>query len=71
MSWRRPEIIHSYSPNFESNVPFCRDRSLRVNRGPISRKRTFSDDLKAYLRAKVQVYDPSDDKSGWGLVTYM
>jgi len=32
---------HSYSPNFESNVPFCTERSFRVNRGPSSCRPTF------------------------------
>ncbi len=49
MSCLLPWMIHSYSPSFESKVPFCRDLSLRVNRGPISRSRTFSDDLKSYM----------------------
>lgn len=44
---------HSYSPNFESNVPFCRERSLRVKRGPSSWIPTFFSFLKMYLeRAK-------------------
>ncbi len=27
---------HSYSPNLESKVPFCKDLNLSVNLGPIS-----------------------------------
>lgn len=42
-------ITHSYSPYFESNVPFCRDRSLRVKRGPSSWIPTFFSFLKMYL----------------------
>lgn len=40
---------HSYSPNFESKVPFCRDRSLSVKRGPSSWMPTFFSFLKIYL----------------------
>lgn len=47
ISWRF--ITHSYSPYFESNVPFCRDRSLRVKRGPSSWIPTFFSFLKMYL----------------------
>lgn len=40
---------HSYSPNLESKVPFCRERSLRVNLGPSSWMPTFFSFLKMYL----------------------
>ena len=55
MSCLLPEIIHSYSPSFESNVPFCRDRRRSVKRGPSSRSFTFSEDLNSYLKNKSAV----------------
>ena len=45
-------MTHSYSPNFESNVPFCSDRSLSVKRGPSSCSPTLSAFLNIYLRAR-------------------
>lgn len=43
---------HSYWPNFESKLPFCKDRSLSVKRGPISFNATFLPFLNSYLAQK-------------------
>lgn len=40
---------HSYSPYLESNVPFCKDRSFKVNLGPNSCKPHFFWFLNWYL----------------------
>lgn len=40
---------HSYSPNLESKVPFCSERSLSVKRGPSSWIPAFFSFLKMYL----------------------
>lgn len=42
--------IHSYSPNLESKVPRCNERSLSVNLGPSSWSPAFFWFLKIYLR---------------------
>ena len=42
--------IHSYSPNLESNVPRCNERSFSVNLGPSSWSPAFFWFLKIYLR---------------------
>lgn len=46
--------IHSNSPNLESKVPLCKERSLRVNLGPSSCSPAFLWFLKIYLRRNVQ-----------------
>lgn len=44
---------HSYSPNLESKVPFCSERSLSVKRGPSSWIPTFFSFLKIYLNREL------------------
>lgn len=44
---------HSYSPNLESKVPFCSERSLSVKRGPSSWIPTFFSFLKMYLHTSL------------------
>lgn len=41
---------HSYSPYFESKVPFWRERNFKVKRGPSSWIPTFFSLLKIYLQ---------------------
>lgn len=45
---------HSYSPNLESKVPFCSERSLSVKRGPSSWIPTFFSFLKMYLNRRLR-----------------
>lgn len=47
--WKRLRLVsisdlctHSYSPNFESKVPFCKVCSFKVKRGPNSCSRAMT-----------------------------
>lgn len=53
--------IHSYSPNLESKVPRCNERSLSVNLGPSSWSPAFFWFLKIYLRRTCKKNEKKSD----------
>ena len=61
--WNSTLCIHSYSPNFVSNVPRCKDLSFNVNLGPSSWRPAFSEFLKIYLIHQKQNYFLSEHSS--------